>query len=98
MRVNENPLRDLLRLFLWYPVRWIVLVLPVRAAIALLCFMGDIHFIFSRGKKRALRNNLSLIMPSVPLDDAAVREYFRKRSAFRFKRLIHACGYKLLFP
>jgi len=82
MIVSESPFRDLMRLLVWYPVRWIVLVLPVGAGITLLRMMGDIHNALARGKKAQLLENLArLRFTETDLDGrqarAAVREYFR---------------------
>jgi phosphatidylinositol dimannoside acyltransferase len=52
MRVAESPLRDMLRLVVWYPLRWSVLALPPRAGLWLLRRLGDVHWLASRGKKR----------------------------------------------
>lgn len=52
MRVSESPLRDLLRLFVWYPLRWTVLACPPRAGLWLLRRLGDLHYLASRGGKR----------------------------------------------
>jgi len=60
MIVHESPVRDLLRLFFWYPVRWIIVSLPPNTAFALLRRMGDLHRFLSRGKKRALQRGLAL--------------------------------------
>lgn len=60
MLVNESLARDILRLFFWYPVRWIVVSLPPNAAFALLRRMGDLHRLLARGKKRLLQQGLDL--------------------------------------
>ncbi|MBI3008513.1 MAG: hypothetical protein HYY56_03220, partial [Candidatus Omnitrophica bacterium] len=81
MIVNENIFRDVLRLFVWFPFRWLVLKVPVSCGIALLRAMGDIHYSFSRGKRELLRNNLSRLKGYSIADDEkcekSVREYFR---------------------
>jgi len=77
MYVDENVLRDILRLFVWYPLRWIIIILPFRAEVQLLSLMGDIHYFLSRGKKRMLRDNLSRMKASVSADESAIRKYFR---------------------
>ncbi len=81
MIVNENIFRDVLRLFVWFPFRWLVLKVPVSWGIALLRAMGDIHYSFSRGKRELLRNNLSRLKGYSIADDEkcekSVREYFR---------------------
>ena len=58
MRVSESPLRDVLRLVVWYPVRWTVLALPPRAGLWLVRRLGDLHCLASRGKKRHLERCL----------------------------------------
>jgi len=54
VRVSESPLRDALRLAVWYPLRWTVLACPPRAGAWLLRRLGDLHYLASRGKKRHL--------------------------------------------
>jgi len=81
MVVNEKISRDLLRLVVWYPLRWVILILPIRWSIALLRIMGDIHYALSRGKKRVILRNLSIIRKDTTIDcdwdTRAAREYFR---------------------
>ena len=50
MRVGENPGRDLLRLFVWYPLRLVAERLPFGAALALYRSMGRLHQRLSRGR------------------------------------------------
>ena len=81
MVVNERISRDLLRLVVWYPLRWLILILPVRWGIAALRTMGDMHYGLSRGKKRVIQRNLSALRNDTSIDcdwnTRAVREYFR---------------------
>ena len=82
MMVSESVARDLLRLLVWYPARWLVLALPPRAGLAVLRAMGDIHHALSRGTRARLLENLARMRPpGAPADPRrereAVREYFR---------------------
>jgi|SRR3989339_16593 len=81
MVVNETISRDLLRLVVWYPLRWLILILPVRWGIVVLRTMGDMHYGLSRGKKRVIQRNLGTIRNNTSIDcdcnTRAVREYFR---------------------
>jgi len=82
MVVSESFFRDLLRLLVWYPLRWILIILPVGASIAVLKTMGDVHYALARGKKALLLENLARLQatpddPSARRDRAAVREFFR---------------------
>jgi hypothetical protein len=36
MIVRESVFRDVLRLFVWFPWRWLIAIIPVRGGIALL--------------------------------------------------------------
>lgn len=63
MTVKENVFRDLLRLFVWYPVRWLILLLPVPMGIAFMGRMGDLHYLLSKGHKQAVLKNLYRIWP-----------------------------------
>ena len=75
--VRESLLRDISRIIVWYPVRWLILMLPIRSGILLLCLMGDIHYVFSRNQRRLLRNTLSTFEPRQRRHRAAIRDYFR---------------------
>ncbi len=80
MLVNENLSRDLLRLFIWFPFRWTIIILPVRWGIALLRMAGDIHYCLSRHRKGLIGENLSRIKGhhlKCKKDRLIVREYFR---------------------
>ena len=78
MIVKEGISRDILRLFVWFPLRWLILLLPVSWGIALLRTMGDVHYSFSRGKRGLLRDNLSRLKGWSAAGDAkSIREYFR---------------------
>ena len=81
MKVRESFIRDVLRLFVWFPLRWTLMVIPVTWGIRLLKSMGDAHFAFSKGKKRLLLGNLSHLREQDgdvgASRTACVREYYR---------------------
>lgn len=89
MVVNEGTSRDLLRLVVWYPLRWVILILPVRYGIAVLRIMGDLHYSLSSGKKRVILKNLSAIRKdNSDWSTRAAREYFRNHYIDRLLILI----------
>jgi KDO2-lipid IV(A) lauroyltransferase len=61
MVVRESIVRDILRLIIWYPFRWFILILPFPAAFYMLKVMGDTHYLFSGNKKRIIRETLSMV-------------------------------------
>lgn len=82
MQVRESIFRDVLRLFVWYPLRWIITVIPVKWGIVLLSAFGDIHFALSRGGTTLLLNNLAFLQNNKSKGTgismaASVREYYR---------------------
>ncbi|MBF0608105.1 MAG: lysophospholipid acyltransferase family protein [Candidatus Magnetobacterium sp. LHC-1] len=77
MVVSEGIVRDLLRLLVWYPLRWVVQVLPVGAGLMLFRAMGDMHYALSRGKRQRLFANLSDTGLDACNKHLIVREYFR---------------------
>ncbi len=77
MKVFESPLRDCLRLIVWYPLRWLIIALPVRQAIFVLQCMGDIHYFLDRHKGPILKKNIALLTPTLPTSVNPVRAYFR---------------------
>lgn len=92
MVVNETISRDLLRLVVWYPLRWLILILPVRWGIAVLRTMGDMHHGLSRGKKRVIRRNLNALRNNTSKNcewnTQEVIEYFRNHYIDRLLILI----------
>jgi KDO2-lipid IV(A) lauroyltransferase len=80
MLISESMLRDALRLVVWYPVRWIVIMLPVPAGIAVLRTMGTIHFLLASRKRVLIRNRLGKLQTKGLINgnvDQHTREYFR---------------------
>lgn len=82
MQVRESLARDMLRLFVWYPLRWMIVILPIGWGLRLFNVMGDLHCALSRGKKRMLLGNLALLRETVPSSERTlgidcVRNYFR---------------------
>ncbi|MBI5826130.1 MAG: lysophospholipid acyltransferase family protein [Deltaproteobacteria bacterium] len=77
MEVRESIPRDILRLIVWFPLRWIILASPVSVGIAIMRLLGDLHYALSGGGKELLGKNLAR-MRGVSIDRGkAVREYFR---------------------
>ncbi|MEK6673895.1 MAG: hypothetical protein AABY42_10565, partial [Nitrospirota bacterium] len=77
MTVNEGVVRDILRIFIWFPVRWIINFLPVNTGFSLFKLMGDLHFCYGGPKK----GKVSLNMKAVLGDDISdttetVKKYF----------------------
>lgn len=58
MTPKESLVRDLARLVVWYPFRYLLRVLPVSLSIALLRTMGFIHSILARNRVTQLESNL----------------------------------------
>lgn len=83
MVVKESIARDILRLIVWYPVRWLVSALPVRLSIALLGMMGSVHFMFSKGGKALLEENLKRLDVGDASKERVVRDYFRNHCVDR---------------
>ncbi|MDO8445508.1 MAG: lysophospholipid acyltransferase family protein [Deltaproteobacteria bacterium] len=77
MVVKESISRDLLRLLVWFPLRWLIVILPVRLGIAALRAMGDMHYALSRGNRAQFLENLARIKGRDNKDSSYVREYFR---------------------
>jgi len=77
MRTAESPARDLLRLMVWYPLRWLLCVLPPERALGALHWMGDLHCALAPGKRRLLADNLVRI--GMPQDNypQIIRNFFQ---------------------
>lgn len=94
MRVTESPLRDLLRLLVWYPLRLVVERLPVRIGLGVLFAMGRLHEAVSRGRRDRLARAVARVAPGLAPGEARrqVGESFRTHYAnqlciFLFPRL-----------
>lgn len=77
MKVQETILRDILRVIVWYPLRWIVSCLSVRHGIYVLILMGDLHYFFSRKKSRILKEKLDKLGIVSSYKNTIIRKYFR---------------------
>ena len=77
MRVFESPLRDLSRLAVWYPVRWVAGALPVPWAFRMFAALGDCHAFAGGGTKRAVEQAAREILGLGPGEArATARRYF----------------------
>lgn len=79
MVVSESISRDVMRLFVWYPVRWLLTVLPFFTGLKVLRMMGDIHYALSKGKRAFLLEKIGILLPDSGFKEreAAVRDYMR---------------------
>jgi KDO2-lipid IV(A) lauroyltransferase len=82
MNVREGLSRDIMRLVVWYPLRWLVAALPPASGIKVLRAMGDVHYALGRGRARPLSANLGRLRRAAPgasavTDRDAIREYMR---------------------
>ncbi len=66
-----------MRLVVWYPLRWFVLLLPVGWAISTLGYLGDIHHAVSKGGRKRLAQNIALINGNGPDPQPATLKFFR---------------------
>lgn len=77
MQTSESFSRDVLRVFVWYPVRWLIAALPVKLGMAVMRTMGDLHYLLSKGKKKLIAQNILRAKAEGGGAINAVREYFR---------------------
>jgi KDO2-lipid IV(A) lauroyltransferase len=77
MQTHESLGRDLLRLLVWYPLRWLLLLLPAKLGIAVLRSMGDLHYAAAGGKRRLLTKNLVLMGIPASQHQEIIRAYLR---------------------
>ena len=98
MQVSESVARDLLRLCVWYPLRWVVERLPPRTGFALLAGLGRLHAALATARRggRAARLAAAAGKVSPQLDAAGRRaqvvaayetHYANQLSIFVFPRL-----------
>lgn len=94
MTVHEGVIRDILRLFIWFPFRWIVNILSVNAALFLFKLLGDLHFYFGGGikKKNVSAGIRKLMGHNVRHIGETVRRYYETHYVDR----LHICLYPRL--
>lgn len=97
MITHESLHRDLARLIIWYPFRWLIGALPLRTGMRLIEFVGDVHSLLSRSTSRRIRTMAAAISESGTSDPrhSSPSEYYRTyyRSqliAFLFPKLTPA--------
>jgi phosphatidylinositol dimannoside acyltransferase len=78
MVTHESLLRDIARIFVWFPLRWFVQMAPLSVSLFVFALMGKAHYYVSRGKKRLLREKLSRIFHGQNFNDyeGAARRFF----------------------
>lgn len=76
MTIKEGLLRDILRLIIWYPFRWLVSVVPVSTAFSLLTLLGTVHSLAGGGKKQQIESGLKRALGA----DAAEAGAFARRN------------------
>ncbi|MBI5789570.1 MAG: lysophospholipid acyltransferase family protein [Candidatus Schekmanbacteria bacterium] len=62
MLVKESLSRDVLRLIVWYPLRWLIKAIPVKQGLAVFRTMGDIHSGLSENKRNVVIRNLKTVL------------------------------------
>ncbi len=67
MIVQESIARDIVRLIVWYPIRWVVRIIPVSSAYRLFALMGTIHYKVSRRLKKHIPEMMQLGLKDHPL-------------------------------
>ncbi|CAK8714349.1 Lipid A biosynthesis acyltransferase [Candidatus Electrothrix laxa] len=77
MQTGESPVRDILRLIVWYPLRWFLLAMPPNVALATLGFMGELHYRAAKGKRRVLAEHLRRMGIATTRHEVNIRLYFR---------------------
>lgn len=77
MTVHEGLIRDILRLIVWFPLRWMITAVPVNIAFFIFKTMGHLHFWASDKKKeRVLLNIETLIGTERKTTGDIVRRYY----------------------
>lgn len=82
MRVTESPVRDLLRLIVWYPLRLVIERLPPRAGFRALGLLGRLHAALAAvrgGRAARIAAAVERVAPGLSEADrrAQVVEFFR---------------------
>lgn len=76
MVTHENWLRDIFRLIVWYPLRWLIGISPVNFAFAIFRQMGRLHYLSSGNKCNAVAGNMALALGNGSFNKKLVQQYF----------------------
>ncbi len=63
MLTNESIRRDIARLVIWYPIRWLIHMLPVWLSIRFFYFIGDLHRVLASRSTEYLKSNFRRAFP-----------------------------------
>lgn len=79
MITHESLHRDLARLIIWYPFRWLIGVLPLRTGLKLIELVGDVHSLLSLSTSRRIRVTAEAIIGLEQADTqrSSPSEYYR---------------------
>ena len=61
MIVREGLLRDVLRLIIWFPFRWLIYLVPISVSLFIYRRMGDIHYYFNKKKRDVIETNVKKV-------------------------------------
>ena len=76
MKVSEGVVRDVLRLIIWFPFRWLVRIIPIASSFALFKLLGDLHYYAGGGKRRRLLQNINSIIEKKGNAVNAAKKYY----------------------
>lgn len=62
MQTRENIVRDILRLFVWFPFRWLAKIAPINFVFFIFKIMGDLHYHLSREKSERIVDNIKIFL------------------------------------
>lgn len=93
MVVKEGVLRDILRLFVWFPFRWLVGILPIDWGFYLFRLMGDLHFYIGRGKKKIISENIRYRLNT---DNSTVKHIVKRNFENHYLDRLHIFLYSRL--
>lgn len=75
MIVRESLIRDTARLIVWYPVRWLVGMLPVEFAFRFFRVLARIHHLLTLWRFQSIRNNIRRAFPETGDIDSILKIY-----------------------
>jgi KDO2-lipid IV(A) lauroyltransferase len=93
MTVSESFFRDILRLFVWFPFRWLIGILPTNFGFYLFRLMGDFHFYIGRGKKKIISENIRHLLNT---DNSTVKNIVKRNFENHYLDRLHIFLYSRL--
>lgn len=76
MQIEESILRDIFRVIVWFPLRWVIKIIPIDLSFFFFKLMGDLHFVYSEKKRKVLHNIKTILNIDSQTAKSIVKRYY----------------------